>query len=86
MYDEQVTAAVVAAAVDLAGILDVLMSYLVDYTSNWIDEVSSDQQLVELLIKNKQTLTSTLTYVHVGDCTSLMPNRYVLNPIINLLV
>ena len=32
--DEQVTAAVVAAAVDLAGILDVLMSYLVDYTSN----------------------------------------------------
>ena len=80
-------AAVVAAAVDLAGILDVLMSYLVDYTSNWIDEVSSNQQLVELLIKNKQTLTSTLTYVHVdGDCTSLMPNRYVLNPIINLLV
>ena len=34
VYDEQVTAAVVAAAVDLAGILDVLMSYLVDYTSN----------------------------------------------------
>ena len=32
VYDEQVTAAVVAAAVDLAGILDVLMSYLVDYT------------------------------------------------------
>ena len=31
---EQVTAAVVAAAVDLAGILDVLMAYSVDYTSN----------------------------------------------------
>jgi hypothetical protein len=33
VYDEQVMAAVVAAAVDLAGILDVLMSYLIDYTS-----------------------------------------------------
>ena len=31
--DEQVTAAVVAAAVDLAGIRDVLMPYLIDYTS-----------------------------------------------------
>ena len=80
-------AAVVAVAtVALVGII--VASYLagysysgIDYTSNWIDEVSSDQQLVELLIEHiKKCYPLTVHAPQLSYLSPLVPDHlYIKN-------